>query len=63
VDDRAGQRAGDPVDALHVGDDQLAELVDVAPVTSSASVTPEISAMAFATSAALPTSVWMSTYA
>ena len=30
VDDRAGQRAGDAVDALDLRDDQLAELVDVA---------------------------------
>ena len=30
VHHRAGQRAGDAVDGLHLGDDQLAELVDVA---------------------------------
>src|SRR6476646_8419739 len=30
VDDGAGQRAGDAVEVLHLGDHQLAELVDVA---------------------------------
>src|SRR5436190_10746205 len=30
VDDRAGERTGDPVEVLHLRDDELAQLVDVA---------------------------------
>ena len=69
VDDGAGQRAGDAVDGLDPGDDQLAELVDVAGlgaddhVVRAGDVLGQGDALdlgdAAATSAALPTSVWM----
>ena len=74
VDDGAGQGAGDAVEGLHLGDDQLAELVDVAGlgahdhVVGAGDVLGEGDALDLrrsrcATSAALPTSVWIRMYA
>ena len=65
---RARKRPGDAVDALDAGDDELAELVDVSGLGPHddvvgagdvlGGVTPQVGDRA-ATSAALPTSVWM----
>ena len=72
MDDGAGQRAGDAVEVLHLGDDQLAELVDVAGlgaddhVVGAGDVLGESDALDLGSRrrlAALPTSVWIRMYA